>query len=91
MVNTYHFYLVDTVSETILGQFFAKSSAMAKRMIDAFDFEKAKLSKDDCKIYCDMILHRQFETFSELPNTENVEDVTYLFKWTPVEVPSEDN
>ena len=66
MIFTYVYYVVDKVSETIIGSFFAKSEAMASKMMKGFDFKKANLDPDDVEVYRDPLKVRSYETYSEV-------------------------
>lgn len=53
MKNQILYYLVDDVSETILGSFWARSESMAQKIIDSFDFKKANLSPSEVRCVYD--------------------------------------
>jgi len=72
------YYLLDTVSETILGSFEAKSDAMARRILDTFDFDKAKLSRNDCMVVVYNPPISRLESFEEVNNSQFTKDCTYL-------------
>lgn len=66
MIFNYVYYVVDKVSETVIGSFFAKSEAMANKMMKGFDFKKANLDPDDVEVYRDPLKIRAYETYSEV-------------------------
>lgn len=64
------YYVLDTISETIIGSFYAKSDRMAKKMMDTFDFNKANLSRDDVLVIPDPKTVPICETFYEVVNND---------------------
>lgn len=90
MVKNYHYYLLDSVSETILGQFFAKTPRMADKIVNAFDFEKAHVNRDDCVLLVDPEFHRQFETYDELTNSDLMQDYSELLQQKSLELNEDD-
>lgn len=66
MKNQRLYYLIDDVSETIIGSFWARSDAMAQKMIDSFDFKKANLSPSDVRCVYDPTLFAVCESHSDL-------------------------
>lgn len=63
MAKFYNYYVLDDVSETILGTFVAKSEAMASRIMKGFDFKKANLAPDDISVYRDPNGFEVYETY----------------------------
>lgn len=80
MYTTKIYYLLDTVSETILGSFEAKSEAMARRVLNAFDFDKAKLSRTDCVVLCFAPDISHLETYDEVINSKFTKNCDELLK-----------
>lgn len=80
MFTTKIYYLLDTVSETILASFEAKSEAMARRVLAAFDFEKAKLSRTDCIVLCYAPDISHLETYEEVIKSDFTKNCDELLK-----------
>lgn len=60
------YYILDAVSETILGTFYAKSDRMAQKVMDGFDFKKAHLDPSDVVVFSDPNNFPVCETFDEV-------------------------
>lgn len=60
------YYLLDNVSETIIGNFFAKNDRMAEKVLDQFDFEKAHLDREDVSLFIDERQIFLYETYDEV-------------------------
>lgn len=72
MYRNFVYYVLDTVSETIIGTFNAKSDLMATRIMAKFDFKKANLSPDDVEVYRNPDPMDIFETYGEVIKTIGV-------------------
>jgi hypothetical protein len=66
MTKNFLFYILDKVSETIIGTFWAKSEAMAIRLMKAFDYKKANLDPNDVVVYVDPCFQNVNETYTEV-------------------------
>ena len=66
MKYTFRYYVLDTVSETIIGSFFANTRSMAQKIMDTFDFKKANLDPKDVYVYMDPFKSSIFETYDEV-------------------------
>lgn len=60
------YYILDTVSETIIGMFYAKSDRMAQKLMDEFDFKKARLDPQDVRVIPDPKNFAVCDTFYEV-------------------------
>lgn len=66
MIIQYRYYVVDFISEKIIGSFFASSYNMAVRILRNFDLEKAKLTWNDILVFKDPNGIKEYESLSEL-------------------------
>ena len=66
MFYNFVYYVLDKVSETIIGSFPAKSEALANKIMKGFDFKKANLDPADVEVYRDPKSVRVYETYSEV-------------------------
>lgn len=70
MYGNYKYYVLDTVSETIIGSFWAKSDAMARKILSTFDTKKARISFEDILLRKDPLSFVELETYTEVLNTD---------------------
>lgn len=81
MYTNYKYYVLDTVSETIIGSFWAKSDAMARKILSGFDFQKARLSIEDVLLMKDPTSFKDLETYTEVVEHDMFEiDITSLIQ-----------
>lgn len=60
------FYVLDKVSETIIGNFWASTDAMAVKILKSFDFKKANLDPSDVFVCSCPECIRVCETYDEV-------------------------
>jgi len=84
MAKFYNYYVLDDVSETILGTFVAKSEAMACRIMKGFDFKKANLTPDDITVYRDPCGFEVYETYDAVNSSIGVSSNELDIQYQPV-------
>lgn len=79
MFREFNFYFVDTLTESVIGVFSAKSEAMARKIVSGFDFEKAKIAPADCMIYQDIRECTKYETYGEVVSSKDLKVLPDFF------------
>lgn len=90
MYINYIYYILDIVSETIIGSFFAKSDVMANKIMKGFDYKKANLDPSDIEVYRDPVKHQVFETFEEVRKTIGTKTNLFNFQQNFLELEESD-
>lgn len=85
MYSNFVYYILDIVSETIIGSFFAKSEAMANKIMKGFDFKKANLDSSEIEVYRDPVKHQVFETFEEVKKNIGIKSNLFNFQQNLIE------
>ena len=60
------YYVIDLVSQTVLGTFYAKNEAMAQKIMKGFDLKKANMDPNDIAVYYDPVDVKVYETFEDV-------------------------
>lgn len=78
MFFNFHYYVLDNISETIIGQFYAKSERMAKKMMEGFDFKKANLDPKDVTLVMQNSPISCYETYDEIMKSDLFSEVDFV-------------